>query len=67
MGIRMYYRKYKVYVNINDGNQKYAKDLGIVSKSEIPEDAVWDKHLYSCKSKDNEFTWVLEGNNNYSN
>ncbi|HQN48641.1 MAG TPA: hypothetical protein PL104_04195 [Caldisericia bacterium] len=50
-----------------DKDQKYAKDLGIVSKSEIPEDAVWDKHLYSCKSKDNEFTWVLEGNNNYSN
>jgi len=61
----MYYRKYKVYVNINDRDQKYAKDLGIVSKSEIPEDAQWDKNFYSCRSKDGEYTWILEGDSNY--
>ena len=31
----MYYRKYKLFINKHDKDQKYAKDLGIVSKSEI--------------------------------
>jgi len=60
----MVYRKYKVYVNTNDRDQKYAKDLGIVSKSEIPEDAKWDNNFYSCKSKDGEYIWTLVGENN---
>lgn len=32
----MYYRKYKLFINKHDKDQKYTKDLGIVSKSEIP-------------------------------
>lgn len=43
-----------MYYRKYNKDQKYTKDLG-------------GCQYITCKSKDNEFTWVLEGNNNYSN